>query len=419
MVRSTTDSFYSALRRIRRIKNSGVEYYKSIDSFDRYFFLFWLIGPFILLIERSPADVWLSSIAVAFLIRCIAFRDFSFFRVAWVRAIFAFWFVCLLSAYLSEHRYFSLTEAIIWIRFPIFAMACSFWLGRDVRALNSMLAMIALGAICMCIILATEIYVLGFERGRLNWPYGDLVPGSYLAKAALPAILAAAAMCASVSLTNALPVMFLIATLAFTLLTGERINFLIAFCGASLAILFSKPKTKNLIWLGTLGAFTLFLLMITVDHLFSRSIVQFVNSLPISPLSGYYKTIAPGFFGGLSEPILGHGPATFELVCDRVLIHYPALECNPHPHHFLTQLFFEVGILGVCFGSFFMSLMVLELFNVRRQHSKNFMVLTAWIVPLAFFWPIATTADFFGQWNNTFLWTGLGFALAVKNIKRV
>ena len=33
--------------------------------------IFWLLGPFIYLIERDPADLWLSLIGLVFLIRCI------------------------------------------------------------------------------------------------------------------------------------------------------------------------------------------------------------------------------------------------------------------------------------------------------------------------------------------------------------
>ena len=41
---------------------------------------------------------------------------------------------------------------------------------------------------------------------------------------------------------------------------------------------------------------------------------------------------------------------------------------------------------------------------------------TAYIAPLAVFWPIASTSDFFGQWNNIFMWSGLAMSLAATNI---
>ena len=38
-------------------------------------------------------------------------------------------------------------------------------------------------------ILFAEFVIEGQKAGRLTWPYGDLVPGSYLAKFSLPAII--------------------------------------------------------------------------------------------------------------------------------------------------------------------------------------------------------------------------------------
>ena len=33
--------------------------------------IFWFLGPFIYLIERDPADLWLTLICIIFLFRCI------------------------------------------------------------------------------------------------------------------------------------------------------------------------------------------------------------------------------------------------------------------------------------------------------------------------------------------------------------
>ena len=55
-----------------------------------------------------------------------------------------------------------------------------------------------------------------------------------------------------------------------------------------------------------------------------------------------------------------------------------------------------------------------QLFKLRRAGNPqpdNVVVATMWIVPYLF-WPIASTADFFGQWNNSFMWSALAIALA-------
>ena len=42
---------------------------------ERLIHLFWLSGPFILLFERTPADIWLSLLALAFVVRSVVKRD--------------------------------------------------------------------------------------------------------------------------------------------------------------------------------------------------------------------------------------------------------------------------------------------------------------------------------------------------------
>ena len=64
-------------------------------------------------------------------------------------------------------------------------MATQYWLAsnRDVRII--MLFVLILTLMIMSMILFAEAF---FEpKERLTWPYGDLIPGSYLAKFCLPA----------------------------------------------------------------------------------------------------------------------------------------------------------------------------------------------------------------------------------------
>ena len=45
-----------------------------LPGWEKGFHVFWLMGPFILLIERTPADVWVSLIALTFLVRSVVKR---------------------------------------------------------------------------------------------------------------------------------------------------------------------------------------------------------------------------------------------------------------------------------------------------------------------------------------------------------
>ena len=75
-----------------------------LTAFERGLHILWLLGPFILLIERSPADIWLTTLALAFVIRAVMRGEGSFLQIFWVRAAFAFWTVCLISAAVPENR---------------------------------------------------------------------------------------------------------------------------------------------------------------------------------------------------------------------------------------------------------------------------------------------------------------------------
>ena len=55
---------------------------------------------------------------------------------------------------------------------------------------------------------------------------------------------------------------------------------------------------------------------------------------------------------------------------------------------------------------------ILAAFAGWRKNRANVVAATAFVVPLGFFFPIQTTADFFGQWNNIFMWSAIALSLA-------
>ena len=48
----------------------GYNKIKNLSKFQKLMTYFWVLGPFIFLIERDPADLWLTLISITFLIRC-------------------------------------------------------------------------------------------------------------------------------------------------------------------------------------------------------------------------------------------------------------------------------------------------------------------------------------------------------------
>ena len=244
----------------------------------RFFSVFWLLGPFFFLIERTPGDAYITIIALSFLLKSLIRRDGSWLRIFWVRGIFFFWGVCLLSAMLSPSGTYALGEALVWIRFPLFAMASVFWFGRCKNLLNLMLASTFAAVMLMCGILILEIIIDG-PKERLSWPYGDLVSGNFLAKVGLPIVVILSAFVMSSDHKNArysIPVLALIAIM--TMLSGERINFLIVFCSAALVSCVSTKDFRKFLFVRPSLQF--FAITMWSPDLFYKYVTSFIAHLP-------------------------------------------------------------------------------------------------------------------------------------------
>jgi len=171
---------------------------KKLNNFDKYMTIFWFLGPFIYLIERDPADLWLTLVGLIFLVRCIAKKDWSWSSQLWFKCALGLWLYGLFSALTGPDPMFTFQQGIVWIRFPLYAAAAQAWLAkdRDIRVL--MFLSIMIGMLIMCAILVAETIIE--PKRRLSWPYGDLVPGGYIAKVSLPVF--AVLMAIAVSKTN-------------------------------------------------------------------------------------------------------------------------------------------------------------------------------------------------------------------------
>ncbi len=389
-----------------------------LPKWEKPFHIFWLLGPFFLLIERSPADAWLSILALAFAVRSLYQRDGAWLAHGWVRAAFVFWFVCMLSASLSILPTYALGEAMSWFRFPLFAMATAFWLGLDKRLIYAMLLSTGIGMMMMTGILTAEMLIEGQKGGRLTWPYGDLVPGNYLAKAGLPAFCVMVALAVGGKGKRSF-VMGALASvsLALSVLAGERVNLIIRlFAGILAGVSWNFEWRKlALVTAGfSLVIISVFMFKGSMEGRFTTAIL---DDLPIGVDSDYYRVMGGGVMAFLDAPLLGLGTANYRDLCADILAEGSAFRCDNHPHNFYIQLMAETGILGLAAGLFMIFAMVITSFRAGRANNQNVAAATAYIVPLGLFFPLQSTADFFGQWNNIFLWSAVALSMAAVNLQ--
>ena len=297
-------------------------------------------------------------------------------------------------------------------------MATAFWLGRDKRLVYAMLLSTGIGMMMMTGILTAEMLIEGQKGGRLTWPYGDLVPGNYLAKAGLPAFCVMVALAVGGKGKRSF-VMGALASvsLALSVLAGERINLIIRFFAGILA-----GVSWNFEWrkfaLVTAG-FSVVILSVLMfqGSMEARFTTAILNDLPFGVDSDYYRVMGGGVMAFLDSPLLGLGTANYRDLCADILAEGSAFRCDNHPHNFYIQLLAESGILGFAAGLFMISAMVITLFRAGRANNQNVAAATAYIVPLGLFFPLQSTADFFGQWNNIFLWSAVALSMAAVNLR--
>ena len=392
-------------------------YLSALPPRSRYFHIFYLCGPVILLIERSPADFWLSLCGLVFFARCIVLKDWVWVKFFWVRACLAFWAVCLLSSAVSPLPAYSLGEAFVWIRFPLFGFASCFWLAKSRQMVIAMMGMTVLGMVGMTGILTAEVLIVGQQGGRLSWPYGDLVPGNYLAKAGLPAFCVLVALAVSGKRpVNALAAFVSFVTIILSVITGERINFLVRGCAGMFAGLVWKPKMSRYVALIVIEMLAVVMVLFAAPNIGNRFIDNFIEQLPTQETSSYYRVMNSGIVAFKTAPMLGIGTGNYRILCPQIMLERAETACHTHPHNYYIQMLAETGFIGFIFGCIMIGAILWRTCRASLVGRANVIKATAFIVPLAFFFPIQSTADFFGQWNNIFMWSAVGLALASENI---
>ena len=243
---------------------------RALNKFDKYMTIFWLMGPFIYLIERDPADLWLTLISISFLIKCCINNDWSWSKQIWFRFALAFWFSSLVSASISPNPEFSLVQGISWIRFPIYAAAAQAWLGKDRDFRILMFISIGCGIFIMSGILISEAIIE--PKLRLTWPYGDAIPGVYIAKLGL-LVLCCLFFLNIIRFNYLITFFILLATIAVGL-TGERTHLLIIICALLTSCLISRVSfSKYLSFFGILVTFST-LLFFSRPETFTRQFIQ-------------------------------------------------------------------------------------------------------------------------------------------------
>ena len=274
-----------------------------MPRWERYAHLVWLAGPFILLIERSPADSLAITFGDCFLVSVDLFPIFLVASEILGKNRSSFLGRLSRGSAYVHHANLFCWRSRGWFRFPLFAFAVTFW--RSDRRLSKLCFSIGLGMLFMGSINVLEMTLVGQVGGRLSWPYGDLCPEIILPR--------------HVSLLSSLlwhlprrQVAGMHFCCAYCTFLPEHLSddrradkfshpsmLRITRCGC----LETSHSKSGIDWCNRLSVLSVGVLPVSQHN--SRFVVNFVEQLPFHADSNYYKTMAPGVLAFWSRQFSG------------------------------------------------------------------------------------------------------------------
>jgi len=124
------------------------------------------------------------------------------------------------------------------------------------------------------------------------------------------------------------------------------------------------------------------------------------------------------------QPIFGHGPKMFRVICKDEKYAVGKSPCSSHPHNFYIQLLAETGIIGFLFLFSALSYVIYKalrqfksiVFKKKRPLSDYQVCLLAGI--LITVWPFSPNGNFFNNWLMITYSLPVGFYLQSIYLKK-
>ena len=379
--------------------------------------------PVLLVLGRGAADTALSLVAILFLVRSAAMRDWSWLAHTWVRVAVVLWLWMLLISGFAFDPVRSYGAALSWVRFLLFAAAAEHWVLDD-----AWLKRLAWVACAVLAFVASDVIwqfmsghdVLGHaSQGiRLTGPFLHPEAGVFMTRLLFPALLSVWAwFSAGVRRPvrrRLVPMVLGLVFFTAIFLTGERAALILSLFGLLIVIVLWQGVRWAVI--ATAGITVVMVVLAAANpRIVQRQMDSTYKTLRTFSQTSYGQLWHSGIKLGTARPLFGVGVQNFRVACSDPKIGLPPTvsdRCGLHPHNMYIQWFADTGIPGVI-G--FMTLVVVWLrrfWKCGAVASWSGWLLGPAIGVFLYLWPIATTGGFFSNWNAATFWLVLGWTLS-------
>ena len=431
---------------------------------DRFGLAATLLCPIFLVHGRAIGEAMIDATAIAFLLHSGLTRDWMWARQGWVRVALLWWMWLVLCSVpvdaLGQGGGRSLLQALLTVRFLMFAAALQSWSLREARRQRLMGWLLAASLLYISAQLllqaAVGVNLFGdprFHDGTLTGPYDEPRAAAPLSRLLFPTLLPAAAWLMRraagrrswVGVAGA--VAMLLAGLAVMVLAGQRMPLLLTGLGFVVAGLMLRwlrgPLLACLAAVPALVAAS----AVATPRSFAHLVLLFERQMRHFGASPYGLILARALVIARDNPWTGRGFDGFRTGCRNPLYFHglPPLSraasdgggagfCVQHPHNHYLQALTDSGVPGLVL----FCLMVLSWLSLLARGRGGPLVqaplvqapmvqapmVQAWGVGLFVSvliqeWPIASSSAFtnmpLGGWF--FLLLGLGLAVRAPTIE--
>ena len=386
-------------------------------------FLIW--GPFF-------PDLILSISALFFLFYVFKNREFHFFNNKPLIIFFIFCIYCiLLSLFVAKDMMLSFESSLFYFRIGVFSCFIWYLIDRNKNILSYFYYVLILCFLALVIDgyiqYFTGINLSGFKISgtRISSFFGnELIMGSYLSRL-FPLLFALFLVKKKQKFEIYFIGLLFILVDILIFMSGERSAFFFLNLSTVFIIILVKEYQKFRLTTFIIAIICIFVLSLNASKLSDRMFKVPAKDMGLIESSKAAVIFSPAHDSLIrtaynmfkDQPIFGHGPKMFRIICKDEKYQAGISPCQTHPHNFYLQLLAETGIIGFLFlmsGLIYVLYAALKqfksiIFKNKRPFTDYQVCLLAGI--LITVWPFVPNGNFFNNWLMIVYSLPVGFYL--------
>jgi O-antigen ligase len=386
-------------------------------------FLIW--GPFL-------PDLIVSTLALFFLFHVFKNKNFYYFFNKPLIIFFIFCIYCILvSIFIAEDIMFSFKSSLFYFRIGVFSCFIWYLIDKDKSILTYFYYALILCFSALVIdgyfqyFTGENLFGIKITGSRVSSFFGDeLIMGSYLSRL-FPLLFA-------LFLTKQkqkfeiyfIGILFILVDILIYM-ASERTGFFFLNISTIFIVILIKEYQKFRLVTFIIAIAFITVLSLNAPNLSDRMFKNPAKNMGLIKSSNEPTIFTPAHDSLIrtaynmfkDQPLFGHGPRMFRVICKDKKYATGIAPCMTHPHNFYVQLLAETGVIGFLFLFSILSYVLYNalrqfksiIFKQKRPLSDYQVCLLAGI--LITIWPFSPNGNFFNNWLMIAYSLPIGFYL--------